>query len=829
MEERTDPVMDPGLCHKLGELVEVLTTSGENALDVNTMKSLKKICRQSDTYVKYCYHLALNQLEKGHSEIRLSSFQIMAELFQRSHCFRELLLNDFKLVMELTLETDADLPLPPPKSAAKLLKDETAKAIQSWHEKFGQDYKKLDLGYNYLKTCRKINLEEHRVRSAAERQREEERARRQEVQQQERLQAAVSEMNESVGEVKTCILQACNCLSLLLPDPDEFQIPGLQSPRVFRQDINPWALPKHAKGLSEITSEDKSTEKSILPDTEKQDSSFHANDASKSAASERMNCSDTDVCDLCRKQIKGKSLSDEDTSSSLCSCISKPVPSNSADVTDTSLEDAESSGTDSEDMSEEEEVEMNQGRVHGIGSHSFSLTIDMFPDIVHIQETEDNTDILLNLKDSARLIQNKFMPAVKRWLDVFTKTGADQSNVQKALDMRKILQDMLDKINKIRIKKAKVIQGNTTSREEKQGEEHEEEEEEEDEFEEVPGKEGFEPRIPEHMREEYGLVEAPPKPGTSKDWKLTGMMAQEEDDPTTWVSAVKRLQAEMGSGEGKPPVPLTKKATKDKVSDEQSKKDEAPGTSSGGSTVRSPHKTSSATCAKEKEASEKDGKDRKRAPVVPYSMDLYHWGEDEQEVPLLVRYDSEHRFWTPNENEDVVDKNALESMKSRVINFAGSFEPVKWMCRAPLPNGKLCPRMDRVKCPFHGRIVGRDNMGRPTDPKDAEMLEKEHERIQQEGVPEWEDPELQAEIQAATGVDVSRKGGKGKGKGRKAKKEKYPDLTNINTVKDSRSRLQRKILSKRAVSRVADAMNAIDAKRFKDKFGNSFNYTFSHR
>lgn len=40
---------------------------------------------------------------------------------------------------------------------------------------------------------------------------------------------------------------------------------------------------------------------------------------------------------------------------------------------------------------------------------------------------------------------------------------------------------------------------------------------------------------------------------------------------------------------------------------------------------------------------------------------------------------------------------ALESMTSRTINFTGKFEPVKWACRAPLQNGKLCPRRDRVK------------------------------------------------------------------------------------------------------------------------------------
>ena len=41
-------------------------------------------------------------------------------------------------------------------------------------------------------------------------------------------------------------------------------------------------------------------------------------------------------------------------------------------------------------------------------------------------------------------------------------------------------------------------------------------EDEEDDFEEVPDKEGLEERIPDHLREEYGLVKKPAKPPTSR-------------------------------------------------------------------------------------------------------------------------------------------------------------------------------------------------------------------------------------------------------------------------------------------------------------------------
>ena len=54
--------------------------------------------------------------------------------------------------------------------------------------------------------------------------------------------------------------------------------------------------------------------------------------------------------------------------------------------------------------------------------------------------------------------------------------------------------------------------------------------------------------------------------------------------------------------------------------------------------------------------------------------------------------------------------------------------PVKWTCRAPLSSGRLCPRMDRVKCPFHGKIIARNNDGSPASPADAAKLARIQEK-----------------------------------------------------------------------------------------------------
>ena len=82
--------------------------------------------------------------------------QVINELFNRSHRFRELLVADMQEYLELTVETNVDLPLPPPKPAAKLLKEQALRAMQEWYNKFGKAYKKLGLGYTYLKNCKMV-------------------------------------------------------------------------------------------------------------------------------------------------------------------------------------------------------------------------------------------------------------------------------------------------------------------------------------------------------------------------------------------------------------------------------------------------------------------------------------------------------------------------------------------------------------------------------------------------------------------------------------------------------------------------------------------------
>uniref|UniRef100_A0A8B9KT85 UV-stimulated scaffold protein A n=1 Tax=Astyanax mexicanus TaxID=7994 RepID=A0A8B9KT85_ASTMX len=206
--------MDQEKRDKLSELVEELTTSGEPQLNEAKMKEVKKICKLSNDYIDHFYHLIMTQLNQDHAEIRLSAFQMASELFSRSHHFRVLLVSNLQEFLELTVETDVDQPLPPPKEVAKKLKVQAMQTVQTWQATYGDAYKKLALGYHFLKQVKKVDFQDVEARTLAERKRQEEKQQRLERIYKEKLEKAKQEMEE----MEESLTEMNNCLVLLMPD-----------------------------------------------------------------------------------------------------------------------------------------------------------------------------------------------------------------------------------------------------------------------------------------------------------------------------------------------------------------------------------------------------------------------------------------------------------------------------------------------------------------------------------------------------------------------------------------------------------------------------------
>lgn len=136
----------------LKKIVEKIVNSGEKELDETDVKKVKKVCKSNPASLPFTFDLLLTHLKRRHAQVRVSTLQLTDVLFRRSHQFREILVERLRSVIELVVETDGvKNPLPPPKEAREQLKKLGLDTVRNWVKDYGKGYKKLELGFNYLK------------------------------------------------------------------------------------------------------------------------------------------------------------------------------------------------------------------------------------------------------------------------------------------------------------------------------------------------------------------------------------------------------------------------------------------------------------------------------------------------------------------------------------------------------------------------------------------------------------------------------------------------------------------------------------------------------
>ena len=111
-----------------------------------------------------------------------------------------------------------------------------------------------------------------------------------------------------------------------------------------------------------------------------------------------------------------------------------------------------------------------------------------------------------------------------------------------------------------------------------------------------------------------------------------------------------------------------------------------------------------------------------KAPVVEYGLDLEYWSSDA--TPKIEQFvahpglEARHRFNGSSANTDQEMSNEfIQNLRKRTVYLNDKFESPKpnKLCRFPLKNGKICRRGDKIKCPFPGLIVPRDETGKRLD------------------------------------------------------------------------------------------------------------------
>ncbi|CAH1792451.1 unnamed protein product [Owenia fusiformis] len=800
--------MDPALHKQLTELIEQLTHSGEANLESGVMKQIKNICRKSDLYVELAFDNVMIELQQDHAEIRLSAFQIINELFTRSHRFRELLIQDFHNFTEHATNVNPDNPLPKPKPVAKILHTKALETIQQWKDKYGEAYKKLTLGYHYLKQCRKVDFDDMEARSVAERLRQQEEEARKEAIINEKCKTVLKQMEEIPVEVQSALTEMDSCYKLLLPDPEQFTFHEAEKDNDDKDhdDKNNDHKDDDYEDNEYTDNDDKDNDDE---DNDEKDDDEKDNDVGISSHGNydrkdtEKACELRDECDQNpndHQNIPTENNGNNDRDKT----ATKRDATNWTETEDSDakrmksvieLENGDTKNKSDDDRDSDKEYDDDDMlglttqtmRERGIGSQRYAVEIQLDTSMLTVVENNDNTDILSTLTDLYRLTKGKYLPRIGQWLDLLTKGGKYETQIKRAIDIKQALLSATNKYEKLDIRFMPQVKVQTDSNRDSDSD---------SDFEDVAEKEGFEADIPEHLREDYGIL-----PSTKPAYQEIDMFAgsgnlADNDLDSTIMKTNERIQKRLQSGPS---------SSKPRGSALLSKPPSAASSSQGASDV----------------------------PVVPYGVDLFHWENRDEIKPTIVRYDSLHRFWTPRENDEQIDKEAEAAMKNRVINFTGEFQPVQWSCRALLSNGRLCPRMDRIKCPFHGKIIGRDKTGAPSNPNDcpndkavagkaasSTTTRAQPSQATSSETQDWRDPELQRDIEAATGINLTQsKKGKGRGK-------KTSNLTNINKLENtSRKRLEKKVLNARTLKRVSGKLDQIDQKLARDKFASNFNYS----
>ena len=414
---------DLKLLDELGELIEDLTTSGSSSLQEGLMKNVKKICKRSEVYVKHAHHILMTQLKKKHAEIRWSAFQIIKELFQRSHTFRESLLKDFQIFLELTAETDFKRPLPPPTNVAKNLKEETWRTVEVWHEKFGQYYKNLDLGFQYLKRVKHSELDNLRAASIAERQRVEEKERRKQNLLRKKLARVEVQMSEMVPDMQRCLTERESCFKLLLPHPEEYEIHSTGE----------------ASGSAEARVEDGRTSQKYVAER------------SSMAHIQPTESTRTDSEEAGREGDNGEQGNTSNTPHSQLEGDRKE--------NETKDHDDQTRKPDTQDKQQfesEKEVNFDEPQEilnrHGLGTRSYQLSIDLGSTMrIRVHENDDNSVILDQLRESNKEVTHTYLPLINKWLSVLTKCDGMQLKMQEIIDVKRALEASRDKFLELQI------------------------------------------------------------------------------------------------------------------------------------------------------------------------------------------------------------------------------------------------------------------------------------------------------------------------------------------------------------------------------------------
>ncbi|KAG9141652.1 hypothetical protein Leryth_015346 [Lithospermum erythrorhizon] len=209
---------------KVVALIEKAVDSTRPEVDPRVLKSIKYIVRNSDSELRIATRTLLSLMKRDHSQVRFLSMLIIDELFMRSKLFRTLIVENLDQLLSFSVGFKRNLPLPAPTAVASVLRSKAIEFLEKWNASFGIHYRKLRLGYEYLKNTLHYqfpNLRENAARAQQER-------RERELKTKEILMKKFENLTENINaikeEIQSAVDEIAECLDIIRNKDDSMPI-----------------------------------------------------------------------------------------------------------------------------------------------------------------------------------------------------------------------------------------------------------------------------------------------------------------------------------------------------------------------------------------------------------------------------------------------------------------------------------------------------------------------------------------------------------------------------------------------------------------------------
>ncbi|KAI8067219.1 hypothetical protein BDF21DRAFT_426066 [Thamnidium elegans] len=393
-------------------------------------------------------------------------------------------------------------------------------------------------------------------------------------------------------------------------------------------------------------------------------SNIHANNHNRSSTDARKKAIQLNRYELLKSDIEAHIDIIEDNLNSMEGCFEILIPKNEFlhdDIDFDALMRGEASHSKKQD-----DLYKDQLLSHGLGSNRYSITINLSEDSImeDIKETEENRVLFDQIREAYDVLETRHISQLNAWINSLMKLEIPDKSEKEKLVSRliNIKGRAAEEVRKAQMLGIKVShhEPHTVNMA------HSDAEDDDDEYE-------------DEVFEEVNLV--------------SSSSLRDKDVPTTSSSNLPPLQRIF-------PLSFEPNMIED-------------ATYSG---PKISFQESSVNKGKQKVDPRKEEL-LKRAPVVEWGDDLYYW--DKTNVQFNTSgLEKSHRFMGTGEGNNEMPQHLLEELRKRPMYYKSEIQKNTQECRHPLHNGGLCPRKDLVTCPFHGRIIQRDELGVPLDPKE---------------------------------------------------------------------------------------------------------------